>query len=591
MFHSLKKLGTQKATTHNSLKLEGEAMNRSRIVFLFIFVLMATGLLADTPTGNLRVVPVYTEKFPVLEVVVETPSAATAQKLTLIEDGQATVAASGIRPFKETERGMAIVLALDVSGTMAGQPISDMKRALSAFLNQAGPQDRVAIVTFADDVRVDAKFGASSEELKAAVNGLAARGKITELYKGLRQALALFDAADLPERKRLIVISDGWDEGVAYKLEDVIEEAQRRNVPVDAVGLTKVDPKYLSNLNRLADKTGGTYQRAENSEKLEGIFRQGIERLQSTPVATFTASKLQADGQEHRVGVRLDTNGRLVTAETKLILNKRNSLSASPTPVVTPAGGVKGFFSRLPKWAWVAAVGGLVGIVLLVVLLRRRSRSTQFEVTPSITPAHAEMNYAEPTVADAANQFRPASPYDLPPATEPLFESSDETAELSEFSEFRTQRIVSESGGQKPISLKFEGTQVDPLPQQLADALPKHSRRKTQIRVEFAAPAPGKPSAILMAEEGLQAGNAFTIEVSPFWIGSEEASQLWVEGDTYLSGFHACIEFRDGTLLLYDNNSTNGTFLNGQPVKDTPRSLSYGDRIKTGRSVFVVTRA
>ena len=93
-----------------------------------------------------------------------------------------------------------------------------------------------------------------------------------------------------------------------------------------------------------------------------------------------------------------------------------------------------------------------------------------------------------------------------------------------------------------------------------------------------------------MAEEGKFTGTAFPIETSPFWIGSEDASQLFVEGDTFLSGFHACIEFKEGTLLLHDNHSTNGTFLNGQPVKDMPRALGYGDKIKVGRSVFVVMR-
>ncbi|MFN0110718.1 MAG: VWA domain-containing protein [Blastocatellia bacterium] len=555
------------------------------IIFIFIlFQPLAT-------SGDFRIGPVYADKFPQMEIIVETPAKLTAQSLTLVEDGQATVAASGVRPFKETGRGMAVVLALDVSGTMAGQPISDMKRALSAFLNQAGKQDRVAIMTFADDVRVDAKFGSSPEQLKAAVNGLAVRGRITELFKGLRDALLLLDAAGLPERKRLIVISDGFDEGKAYKQEDVIEEALRRNVSVDAVGLTKVDPMYLSNLNRIADKTGGNYQRAENSEKLEGIFRQGIERLQTTPVATFTASKLQADGQEHRINVRLEANGRLVTAnETTLILNKPGSPSASPTPAATQPGGVKGFFSRLPKWAWIAAVGGLIAIVLLTVLLRRRSRSARSAVTP---PSSA-VSYDEPTVADTGKSSSPASPYDLPPVTEPLFDSADEVAELREFSEFRTQRIASQNvgghvGDQAVGGHKFDGTLVDPLPQ--PDPQQARVRRKTQIRTEFAAPAPGKPCAMLMAEEGSQSGAVFSIEVSPFWIGSEEASQLWVEGDTFLSGFHACIEFKEGTLLLHDNNSTNGTFLNGQPVKDTPRSLSYGDRIKTGRSIFVVTRA
>ncbi|MEP7340900.1 MAG: VWA domain-containing protein [Acidobacteriota bacterium] len=531
--------------------------------FALIIFYQATGA-----SGDVRIGPVYAGKFPVLDVVIETPAKFTAQNLTLTEDGQTTVAASNIRPFKETGNGMAIVLALDVSGTMAGQPINEMKRALSAFLNQAGPRDSVAIVTIADDqrVKVDAPFGSSPEQLKAAANALAVRGRITELYKGLRQALALFDEAGLPERKRLIVISDGWDEGTAYKLEDVIEEALRRSVPVDAVGLTKVDPKYLSNLNRLADKTNGVYERAEDSEKLEDIFRRGIERLQSTPVATFTAAKLQADGQEHRVGLRLEANGRVATAETKLILNKREQVS--PSPVATPAQsrGPAGFFSRWPKWIWAVVVAGLLAVVLLIVLFRRKSASAPQEFAPQASASNS---------IESDSAIEQPSPYDLPPPViAPVIEPPGSLP---------GEPVAAEFAGQQ-----FGGTMVDPLPQPEPQA---RVRRKTQIRTEFAPPAPGRPSALLMAEEGAKTGAAFAVEESPFWIGSEDANQLLVDGDTYLSGFHACIEYREGSLLLHDNNSTNGTFLNGEPVKEMPRPLSYGDRIKAGRSVFVVTRS
>jgi hypothetical protein len=119
----------------------------------------------------------------------------------------------------------------------------------------------------------------------------------------------------------------------------------------------------------------------------------------------------------------------------------------------------------------------------------------------------------------------------------------------------------------------------------------KPARRKTQVRVEFRAPEIGRPSAILIAEEGALAGGSAPIETSPFWIGSEEESDLFIEGDTYLSGYHACIEYRDGTLLLYDNNSTNGTFLNGERLAGAPRPLGIGDRIKVGHSIFVIAGA
>jgi VWFA-related protein len=538
-----------------------------RCVALALFALLFQS--ASTPS-DLRVGPIYAEKFPTLEIVVEAPSVIAAQDLTLVEDGQATVAATSINPFKETGRGMAIVLALDVSGTMRGEPLADMKRALSAFVAQAGPQDRVAIISFADSINVEAPFGSSPDQLKAAINKLATRGQITELYKGLRQSLALFDSANLPERKRLIVISDGLDEGVAYKLEDVIEEAARRRIPVDAIGLTRVDPKHLSNLNRLADKTGGRYERAEDSARLEGIFRQGVEWLQATPVAVFTARNLQADGQEHRVGVRVNTGGRMMTAETTLITTKRET----PAPTISPSpasASSSNTFEKIPIWVWPVAAGLALGLIALVVTaMRRRSKTKPAKpIAPPVQPSSFDQR--------AGNQRAGNQPVSDPLLNQPASPGKPTEAEVEE--------EATENLWLNPRMVETEAAR-----DQVQETV-KPARRKTQVRVEFRAPEIGRPSAILIAEEGALAGGSAPIETSPFWIGSEEESDLFIEGDTYLSGYHACIEYRDGTLLLYDNNSTNGTFLNGERLAGAPRPLGIGDRIKVGHSIFVIAGA
>src|SRR5699024_2224394 len=57
--------------------------------------------------------------------------------------------------------------------------------------------------------------------------------------------------------------------------------------------------------------------------------------------------------------------------------------------------------------------------------------------------------------------------------------------------------------------------------------------------------------------------------------------------DEFVSGSHAEIFFEDGQWWLQDLNSTNGTYLNSQPVGNRIR-LSNGDIVQFGR---VRTRA
>ena len=50
--------------------------------------------------------------------------------------------------------------------------------------------------------------------------------------------------------------------------------------------------------------------------------------------------------------------------------------------------------------------------------------------------------------------------------------------------------------------------------------------------------------------------------------------------DRVVSRRHACIERRDGDYFIRDDHSKNGTFVNGEPVSETPHRLIDGDEIQ-----------
>ncbi|HEY6466571.1 MAG TPA: FHA domain-containing protein [Candidatus Acidoferrales bacterium] len=56
--------------------------------------------------------------------------------------------------------------------------------------------------------------------------------------------------------------------------------------------------------------------------------------------------------------------------------------------------------------------------------------------------------------------------------------------------------------------------------------------------------------------------------------------------DTFMSGVHFAVESGPQGPFLRDKNSSNGTFLNGARVKDSP--LTNGDEIRTGQTSFSV---
>jgi len=525
---------------------------------------MALGSVA-IGSGTLRVGPVFTARLPEIQIVLEKPGGITdfnpaprAEDLLLLEDGTATVTASSVARFEDTGQGLAIVLAIDASRSMQGQPLDDIKAALSGFIDKVGPNDRVALVSFADDLRLESGFGDSISSLRRAVDRLSARGHETKLNTGLYKALALFDAPDLPLRRRLIVISDGHDEGSFYKQEDVIKEAGDRKVPVDAIGRVQGGPRaeeYLEYMERLARLSGGTYVRANDSKELASIFQQGIERLHASPVATFRARYLHGDGQKHSVGVRFSVGDRNIGEdEIQVVL-----------PAIAPASSadnVPASDHSVFRSSWLVIALGAAALLLLIVFLAAKSAARR--KAAAMSPAAAAQTDARPPVVPAPSEAAGgAIAGDLPPLEPPALV---------------TGQIVGDgtSGAGIPDS------------EAISPEVTPRVRRKTQIRFEFPEPAPGHPSAVLRVEQGDIEGNISPIEQPVFWIGAEQGNNLVITTDPRVSGFHACIQFQDGSLFLHDNNSTNGAFLNGERLADGPRPLRPGDRIKMGATVLVL---
>ncbi|MCA8995094.1 MAG: FHA domain-containing protein [Planctomycetaceae bacterium] len=84
--------------------------------------------------------------------------------------------------------------------------------------------------------------------------------------------------------------------------------------------------------------------------------------------------------------------------------------------------------------------------------------------------------------------------------------------------------------------------------------------------------------------DGLEAGAVFGDLASPVTIGREEDNKIRLN-DERISRFHAKIQETEGRVILTDLESTNGTRVNGHPVR--MRVLSIGDQIHVGRCVLV----
>lgn len=97
--------------------------------------------------------------------------------------------------------------------------------------------------------------------------------------------------------------------------------------------------------------------------------------------------------------------------------------------------------------------------------------------------------------------------------------------------------------------------------------------------------AKGKaPSKAVVIEGTTLKGKTFSLG-NELTIGRSDQCQVHVEGDTYVSSVHARIFSRDGSYMVEDLGSTNGTYLNRRRIT-APAELQRGDRVKVGKTVL-----
>lgn len=111
---------------------------------------------------------------------------------------------------KDTRKTSDVVLVIDRSGSMRDyERMTAAKNAAKAFVSKLLPSDttRIAVVSFASDVRPDQALTNNAESLNRAINGLIANGG-TFTQGGIKQAEAIL-ANSNADYKHIVLLSDG----------------------------------------------------------------------------------------------------------------------------------------------------------------------------------------------------------------------------------------------------------------------------------------------------------------------------------------------------------------------------------------------
>ncbi|MCP3962985.1 MAG: VWA domain-containing protein [bacterium] len=203
-------------------------------------------------------------------------------------------------------------LLLDRSVSMESQ-LERVAEASLAFATaaMAMPEDRLAVLSFAEQLTIDAALTANAATVERALAGLDAGGR-TALWDGLVQAFNTFDGGDAPSA--LVLFTDGQDDSSRLSFDQAMTAARGAGITLYVIGLEESFPEKRDRrpLGELVAETGGRAAFIGALDELDGLYASILEELRGRYLLGYSPASAAEAGAPRAIRVEVDAPGARV---------------------------------------------------------------------------------------------------------------------------------------------------------------------------------------------------------------------------------------------------------------------------------------
>lgn len=238
-----------------------------------------------------------------------------------------------VTEVKSVNTPFNLVLLLDVSGSVE-ERLDFIRKAALSFVGTVGSQDRVAIISFRDDVQLISDFTTDKALLASRTKEIDAGGA-TALYDALAYTLVQTLKPLRGERTGIVVLSDGDDNHSFVPLNNVLEVTVEsgaliyplyipsglipaNGVPESAATADPVRTRFLTLTSRadeegrrLAQVSGGVYYPITRLDELQKAYDDVVAQLRTSYTISYRSAAIDAPAAR-RVRVRVNREGATV---------------------------------------------------------------------------------------------------------------------------------------------------------------------------------------------------------------------------------------------------------------------------------------
>jgi VWFA-related protein len=201
-----------------------------------------------------------------------------------------------------------VVLTLDMSDSVVGERLAQLRAAGRGLLDGLKVGDRAALITFNHMVSLRAGLSGDWGRVRRAIESAQSSGNTSVVdasFTGM-----MLGESDVG-RALVIVFSDGVDTSSWLAPEAVLEIAKRSDVVVYAVSAGQ--GLKIEFLRKLSEQTGGRLFEIESTKNLGAVFLEVLDEFRQRYVVSYSPSGVSADGW-HRLTVRVKGRDAAVKA-------------------------------------------------------------------------------------------------------------------------------------------------------------------------------------------------------------------------------------------------------------------------------------
>ena len=231
-----------------------------------------------------------------------------------------------IAHFEDGARSTSIVVMLDHSYSVQGEPLKLCQQAAASLVGALLPSERAAFLTFSNRVSGVPSFTADRQVLLEAIRG-AGSGGGTALNDAIYTGLELLDSQSA--KKALILFSDGLDAHSVLSADYVHWRVRASDALIYLVVMGREFSPYSNNwrdqaahlkqyqeLQALIEDSGGRLFRLQDLHQLEEIFQTILAELRSQYYLAYYDQDARRDSSWRRLEVEVPIGGVSVRTRT-----------------------------------------------------------------------------------------------------------------------------------------------------------------------------------------------------------------------------------------------------------------------------------